>query len=258
MIPERRRQFLIDRLKEVHTLSISEVADELNVSQMTVRRDIRALESEGHVVSISGGVRSAERILSEPPFQAKMRAEIGYKRAIARAAAELVDDDRSLYLDAGTTVFQIAPLIATRKSLSIVTNDFSTCVLLMDYPGVQLFHTGGRVEHANRSSVGSFASVLLESFNFDIAFISTSSFDLEHGVTTPSESKIVVKRTAMAMASRKVLVVDSTKYGHVGIFKVADLESFDHVITDDRLGDDVERELVRRGVAVVRVAEEGR
>ena len=256
MIPEERRQFLLQRLEKKHTLSISELSKTLGVSSMTIRRDIKELERLGQVVAVSGGVRLTSRILKEPPYTSKLRTEIGYKRAIARESLKFVSEDQALFLDAGTTCFQIAQLLAGRTNLAVVTNDFSTAAVLMDHPAIELFHTGGRVDHANRSAVGMAAAAFIDTMNFDVAFISSSSWDVKHGLTTPDQAKVLAKRKAMAAASLNVLVGDSTKFGRFGKFKIADLKSFDYVITDNRLADKDAEEIHDLGVKLILVESE--
>lgn len=235
MIPDQRREHILKLLQERNVLSISELTSMLSVSHMTVRRDIQALENEGKVLSVTGGVRLAARLKSEPSYLAKAQLEVPAKRAIARAAAELVRENFTIYLDAGTTTLQMVPLLTDKAGLTVVTNDFNVVGHLMEYPNIELIHTGGVVSHADHSSVGQFTAEFLRRVNVDIAFVASSSWDLERGSTTPSEAKVVAKQELLRVASKSVLTVDSTKYGKFGTFTVARLEEFDLIITDDRL-----------------------
>ena len=233
MIPDQRREFLLKQLHQRTVLSVHELTGLLSVSHMTVRRDIAALEREGKVFSVPGGVRLASQLRAEPSYDAKSVTDLPNKKAMAREAASLIADGMTLYLDAGTTLLQMAPDLRDRD-LTVVTNDFNLTAALFD-SDVDLFHIGGRVEHRNRSTVGTLATGLLAQVNVDLAFISTSSWDRHRGSTTPSESKVVVKRAAMAAAATSVLVAGSDKYGTVGMYRVADLPEFDIVITDEGL-----------------------
>ena len=108
-------------------------------------------------------------------------------------------------------------------------------------------HTGGVLDHSNGSSIGPLAAATLRRLVVDIAFLSASSWDLERGVTTPSAPKIEVKRAAMEIASQRVLVTTSAKYGTYGTYRVASLDEFDVVVTDNGLSD----------AAVLRIRETG-
>lgn len=235
MIPEQRRDHILRLLHERNVLSIAELTTRLAVSHMTVRRDIQVLENEGKVLSVTGGVRLAARLKTEPSYLAKAQMEVPAKRAIARSAAELVRDNFTIYLDAGTTTLQMVPLLTGRAGLTVVTNDFNVIGHLLEYPDIELVHIGGLVDHANHAAVGHAAAEFLSRVNVDIAFVASSSWDADRGSTTPSDAKALLKQQVLRIASKSVLVVDSTKYGKFGTFRVARLEEFDLIITDDRL-----------------------
>lgn len=235
MIPDQRREHILKLLQERHILSINELTSMLSVSHMTVRRDIQALENDGKVLSVTGGVRLAARLKSEPSYLAKAQLEVPAKRAITRAAAELVRENFTIFLDAGTTTLQMVPMLTDKVGLTVITNDFNVVAHLMEYPNIDLIHTGGVVSHADHSSVGQFTADFLSKVNVDLAFIASSSWDVDRGSTTPSEPKVVAKQQLMRIASKSVLTVDSTKYGKFGTFRVARLEEFDLIVSDERL-----------------------
>lgn len=243
MIPSERRDFIYRYLHEYQTVSISSLVELMNVSHMTVRRDISALEEEGKVVSISGGVRLNNALHQELPWNEKARLHYQSKREIGRFAASLVEDGQVVYLDAGTTTFEIARVLGERFNLTIVTNDFSIIQYLINKPQLNLFHTGGKVDKRNHSSAGNIAVMMLKSLNIDVAFISTSSWDFEHGVSTPHEEKVLLKQTLLEISRRSVLVSDSSKFGKYGMFRVCALEQLDDIICDNHLPENIIKKL---------------
>lgn len=237
LIPDQRRELLVKHLRREGVLSVQQITQLFGVSHMTVRRDIAELESQGLVFSVPGGVRIANQLHSEPSFQTKSLVDQPAKRAMAEAAARLVQDGMTLYLDAGTTLLAMVPHLIERSELTVVTNDFGVVEQLFPVPEVTVIHVGGQVEPDNRSSVGRLAAATIGQLAFDVAFVSTSSWDLLRGVTTPSAAKVEVKQAAMAAASHSVLVAGSAKYGSFGMYKVAALSAFDTVITDAALSE---------------------
>ncbi len=235
MIPDQRREHILKLLQERHVLSINELTSMLSVSHMTVRRDIQALENDGKVLSVTGGVRLAARLKSEPSYLAKAQLEVPAKRAITRAAADLVRENFTIFLDSGTTTLQMVPMLTNKVGLTVITNDFNVVGHLLEYPNIDLIHAGGVVSHADHCSVGQFTADFLSKINVDLAFIASSSWDMARGSTTPSEPKVVAKQQLMRVASKSVLTVDSTKYGKFGTFRVARLAEFDLIISDERL-----------------------
>ncbi|GAB2811634.1 DeoR/GlpR family DNA-binding transcription regulator [Streptomyces daliensis] len=235
LIPDQRRELLVKHLRREGVLSVQQITQIFGVSHMTVRRDIAELERQGLVFSVPGGVRIASQVHSEPSFQAKSQVERSEKRAMAEEAARLVHSGMTVYLDAGTTMLSMVPLLAEHDELTVVTNDFGAVEQLFGARHLDVIHVGGQVEPDNHSSVGRLAAATVRQLAFDVAFISTSSWDLLRGVTTPSERKVEVKQAAMAAASTSVLVAGSSKYGTFGMYRVAALGAFDTVVTDTAL-----------------------
>ncbi|MCU4745436.1 MULTISPECIES: DeoR/GlpR family DNA-binding transcription regulator [Streptomyces] len=249
LIPDQRRELLIKLLRGHSVLSVHQLTELLGVSHMTVRRDIAALERQGRAVSVPGGVRIAGQLHHEPSFIDKSTMDQPAKLAIAARAGELLQDGTTVYLDAGTTCQALVPYIVRRQGMTVVTNDFTTANALMGNPDVEVIHTGGRIEHANRSTVGRLAAQTLTQLALDIAFVSTSSWDLQRGVTTPSSAKVEVKQAAMASASRSVLLTGSAKYGTFGMYRVAALSEFESIVTDEGLSPAARETLRAQGIA---------
>ena len=213
---------------------------------MTVRRDIRMLEEKGKVTSVSGGVKLNDALRQELPWSEKARLHHRHKREIGQFASSLVEDGQVVYLDAGTTTFEIARVLGER--LTIVTNDFSIMQYLMNKSQLNLYHTGGQVDKRNHSCVGNTAAMMLQTLNVDIAFISTSSWDIQHGVSTPHEEKVQIKQTLLDVARRCVLVSDSSKFGKYGMFRVCPLNQLHDIICDDQLPTDVVQRITEQNI----------
>lgn len=235
LIPDQRREAMLRQLRRDKVLSVHQLMESFGCSHMTIRRDIAALEEAGLVYPVPGGVRIASHLHSEPSHELKAEVEQPQKQAIARRAAQALQAGMSIYLDAGTTTLSIVPHVASLAGMTVVTNDFAIVHALSGATHVNVIHTGGQLDHANLSSVGPLAAATLSHMVLDVAFISASSWDLRRGVTTPSAPKIDVKRAAIEAASRAVLVSGSAKYGTVGLYRVAALDTFDLIVTDDGL-----------------------
>ncbi|MBE3639793.1 DeoR/GlpR family DNA-binding transcription regulator [Mangrovicoccus algicola] len=250
MIPAERQHFILSCLAQKDVVSIAELTERLGVSHMTVRRDIQTLERSGRVTSVTGGVRLSQRLDAELPHLAKSTLHAAEKRAIGQQAAALVKDGMVVYLDAGTTTLEIAHAIAAREGLTVVTNDFVIAGYLSAHARCTLYHSGGLVERDNQSCVGEAASEALGRFNYDIGFISTSSWTIS-GLSSPSEAKGPVKKAVVARARRSVFVSDSSKYGVVAAINVLPMEVFDTVVTDRRIEPDVAQAIREMGVEVI-------
>ncbi|RBW41533.1 DeoR/GlpR transcriptional regulator [Psychromonas sp. B3M02] len=251
MIPAERQRKILFMLKSQQVVSIVELADLLDVSHMTVRRDIEKLEKQGRVNSVSGGVQLTEVLHSELSRDMKIMQFSHQKEQIGKLAVDLISPNSTVYLDAGTTSLEVAHQLSNRGDLVIITNDFSIATLLMAHSSHEIYHTGGKADRDNQSTVGPKVADFLLDMNIDIAFISTSSWSLR-GLSTPNENKITVKR-AIAKVSKKVcLISDSSKYGKIATFHALDIEKIDLVLTDANLSDNATSDLQDKGVEVIR------
>jgi DeoR/GlpR family transcriptional regulator of sugar metabolism len=258
LIPEQRQAKLLQLLRDEGIVGTRILTDYLGVSHMTVRRDIAALEAEGRVVSVKGGVRlaGAGPIGAEPPRERLSRAvlELPRKTAIARFAAGVVADAMVIYLDAGTTCQALVPLLADRKDLTVVTNDFLIATSLFDLPNVEIIHTGGVVDRSSGSSSGRLAANTLAAINLDLFFMSTGAWSISRGVSSFSMDKVELKLAAMAASSECVLLADSTKYGAAAKFHVTPLAKLDMIVTDDQLPERTSSRITELGVELHTVA----
>jgi DeoR/GlpR family transcriptional regulator of sugar metabolism len=234
VIPVERHQQILALIADRGVVSINELTELLNVSHMTVRRDVQKLEEDGLLLSVSGGVRTPERLASEPSHQDKSVMFNQQKTAIGKLAARHIPLNSCIYLDAGTTTLSLARELASRDDLLIITNDFAITGFLIDNSQCRVIHTGGTLCRENRSCVGEAAAQSLRNLFIDIAFISSSSWSLR-GISTPNEDKVAVKRAAIEASSHHILLCDTSKYGRIATHLVTPLTAFNRVITDGDL-----------------------
>lgn len=252
LIPEQRRELIVKHLRREGVLSYRQLTDLLGVSHMTIRRDITVLEEAGRVLATPGGAKIASRLVAEPSRFEKARQDVAEKDGMARHAASLVTESMTIYLDAGTTIQAMRPHLEGIQDLTVVTNDLAIIAAFLDHPTADIIAIGGRVEKANQSTTGRLAALTLHELSIDIAFLSSSSWDLRRGVTTPTESKIAPKTAALESASETVLVAGSSKYGTFGRYRVLDLTDLDLIVTDAGLSDATANGIEELGVSVVR------
>ena len=250
MIPAERQKRLLTLVTEYDLISIAELVEIMQVSHMTVRRDIQKLEEQGKVVSVSGGVQLLQRLFSEPTHDDKSLLFQLQKQAIGEKATQLIGNSKTIYLDAGTTTLEIAHQIAKCNDLLVITNDFVIANFLIKEGHCELIHTGGYVCKENYSSVGELSAQFLRNISIDIAFVSTSSWNLK-GLTTPDEKKLAVKRAIVESSIKNILVTDSSKYGKVATFWIYGLDVFDTIVTDNELLDSVQKNIQNLNVELV-------
>ncbi|RIY33929.1 DeoR family transcriptional regulator [Psittacicella melopsittaci] len=249
MIPAARQKRILELINNQQIMSIAQLVEEIGVSHMTIRRDIKALEAMGQVVPVSGGVQLIERVIEEPTHDDKSFLNQEQKAAIGLKAAEYVPSRGTVFLDSGTTTREIARHIKNNEDLLVVTNDFEIARWLMRHGRCKLMHTGGTVNKDSYSAVGELAARFIKNISIDVAFVSTSAWSSE-GITTPDESKIIVKNAIIKSARSKILVVDSSKYGKIATFNVSDLSVFNLIISDKNLQKKSQDMIDKRGISI--------
>lgn len=252
MIPAERHRSILELLKDQEVISIKELKKRLQVSHMTIRRDISKLETEGRVLSVTGGVQLTEALKNEQSHDDKVFQNPSEKENIGQKASELIKENKVIYLDAGTTTLEIAKRITDYQDLTIITNDFVVANYLISNSECEVYHTGGKIDRANKSSIGAKAAQTIRGFNIDLAFISTSSWN-QRGISTPVEDKVVVKKSICDVANICCLVSDSSKYGKIASFHAVDMERFDQIITDNNLAQHTLEGLTQKGIDVLLV-----
>lgn len=233
----QRRQRLLALLRHHGALGTRELAQRLGVSEATVRRDLALLARQGLVLREHGGALLPE---AEPPYGEKLAKNREVKEAIARKALSLIPEGATVILDSGTTTLALARLLGGR-ALRVVALDLPVAQALAQGQ-TEVLLPGGRVRNGFYSLVGSWTEEALEGVRADLFFLGADAFDLE-GVTNHTFEEAAVKRKAMAVSRRTVLLADSSKWGKRAPAFVAPLTALERVVTD--LKDPGLRALVR-------------
>jgi len=221
-----RRQTLLDLLRQHGGLSTRDLARRLGVSEATVRRDLAFLARQGLLQREHGGALLPE---AEPPYALKLGRNREAKEAIARKALEFVAEGSTVILDSGTTILALARLLAGRPLKAVVLDVPLAQTLAQGETEVHL--VGGRARNGFYSLVGSWTEELLSRVRADLFFLAADAFD-EEGVTNHTLEEAAVKRAAMRVSRRTVLLADRSKWGRRAPAFVAPLEALDRVITD--------------------------
>jgi len=174
------------------------------------------------------------------------------KNAIARAAAELVQNGDVIMIEAGTTTALIARYLAEKQDVHIVTNSILVFSYARMYPNLEVTMAGGEFRRATESTVGPVAIETIGRFNVRLSFVGTDGFSIERGMTTHLIEGAEIVKTMKERAQTTVLVADSSKYGKYGFINVLPLSAMDMIITDNFLDVKVESELSEAGINIIK------
>ncbi len=240
MLASQRHEMIVEIVHQQGTVRVRDLATTLEVSEMTVRRDLETLAGQGRIDKVHGGATVADRrSTAEPGFEAKQRRQEAEKAAIARAAVELVRPGASIGLTAGTTTWTLATHLVAVEALTIVTN--SPLVAQVGYAAqradLTVVLTGG-VRTPSDALVGPVATTTLSSLHLDVVFMGVHGMDTGHGYSTPNLAEAEVNRAFVAATDNLVVVADHTKWRTPGLAKVAELDAASLVVSDHGLADE--------------------
>ena len=244
-----REKVILDRLSENGTVSVGVLARDLELSEVTIRGNLKNLEEKGWINRKSGRAAAA---LHRDIFE-RQRIYLTQKNAIARAAAALVQDGDVIMIEAGTTTALIIRYLAGKQDIHIVTNSTLVISYARMYPNLRITMTGGEFRRATESLVGPIALEAINRLNVRFAFVGTDGFTLERGMTTHLLEGAEIVKVMKSHAETTVLTADSSKYGKIGFSNVLPLSAMDMVLTDSDLSDQAEAELKEAGINIKKV-----
>jgi DeoR/GlpR family transcriptional regulator of sugar metabolism len=234
MLARQRQERILDQLRRHGGVRVSELVRLLDVSDMTVRRDIETLARRGLLERVHGGATAlGGRSSEEPGFAAKSELAREQKLAIARAAAELVGDGESVAISAGTTTLAVARELLRRTDLTVVTNSPPVADLMHDpaRPDRTVILVGG-VRTPSNALVGPVAVAALRTLHVDTLLLGVHGVTEHAGLTTPNLLEGETSRALVASARRVVVTADHSKWGVVGLATIAELDRVDVLVTD--------------------------
>jgi DeoR/GlpR family transcriptional regulator of sugar metabolism len=248
MLARQRQERILETVRAHGGVRVSDLVGLLNVSEMTVRRDIATLAGRGLVARVHGGATALDgRSADEPGFQAKSGMALREKAAIAGVAASLVEPGDSVALSAGTTTYAVAGALLGVADLTVVTNSL---------PAARLLHERGRrdrtvvltggVPTPSDALVGPVAIGALSGLHVDWLFLGVHGIDEHAGLTTPNLVESDTDRALVNAARQVVVVADSSKWRIVGLSSIASLSEVDVLVMDSGLPEQARRELGAR------------
>lgn len=248
MLAAMRQARILEEVKRAGGVRVSELAQLLGVSDMTVRRDLETLAKQGLIAKVHGGATTVELgSTDEPGFEAKSVREPLEKEAIAARAAALIQPGTAVALTAGTTTWTLARHLREIPHLTVVTNSVNIAEVLYkhDRADLTVVLTGG-VRTPSDALVGGVAVSTIRSLHFDVVVMGVHGIDARAGLTTPNLTEAETNRAFAEAARRLVVVADHTKWGVIGLSQIAPIDAVDTFITDDLISSEGRAVLAER------------
>lgn len=236
MLTEERKEFILKTLNQCGFVKSTTLAEELATSLSTIRRDLQELEDEGLIQRIHGGAKTITPLLQEETMSEKASKNIAAKRQIAALAIDEIKPNDVIFIDAGTTTFEMIPLLKDR-SVTVVTNSVIHASALAEEK-ITTIILGGMIKKDTQAIVTTTAFEQLQHFRFDKSFVGVNSIT-HFGYATPDIEEAQMKQLAINHSQKRYILGDSTKFTHSSFVKFADLD--EAIILTDELPSDCEK-----------------
>ncbi len=233
-----RHHALLDILKEQNFATVSELSQKLYISEITVRRDLKYLESQGLVHRSHGGALPANIINHDVSYAFGVITNTAQKQKIAQKAVSLVDDGATIFLDASSSSRMMIPHLTLLKEIFIFTHGLENALLSANY-GIKTFCIGGKVNSLTTSCVGVTTLKMLEDIHPDYCFFSSRGLSEDGLVTHHAEDKSQILKTVIRQSRKKYLLCDHTKAGIISTYTICRADDLDGVIIDQEFPFDI-------------------
>jgi len=250
IVSEDRIAFILREIEDRGSVSLVDLAQRLEVSVMTIRRDLIDLEKEGLLRRVHGGAVSARGRSFEPSLVLRQGENQDAKEAIGSTAADLVADGDSIALDIGTTTLALANHLIGRHNLTVITPSLNIASLLVNQPDIRVILPGGIVRHGELSLTGDLARRAFEGLFVDRLFLGVAAIDAQAGLSEYNWDDALVKQAMIGSAKEVIVLADATKFEKVAFARVARLKAIHQLVTDRMPAAPLRKALEKEGVVI--------
>ena len=249
-----RHKYILDKLNEYGFIRITDVAEELGVTKVTIRNDVKILEGKGLLYKVHGSARLANPHIADRDLETKSHLNREAKQRIAARAVELISEGDSIMISAGSTAYALAEAIYNTMPqgvLNVVTPFLKVSELLCELDGIRVEQLGGRIHHKSCATLGENAGLTLGKMVCSKFFVGVDGVDLDFGITTSTIEEAQLSHKMMAASSKTVVLADSSKFGQRGFGHIAALEEVDIIITDDGITNEMREVIENAGIELI-------
>jgi len=227
-----RHEYILRKLKENNKVSIADLCEEMDVSNVTIRKDLKVLEDKNLLFRIKGGASMNNPYAIDQPILVKETINSDEKNRIARAAVEIIENNDSILISSGTTAYAVARHLSPAHRLTVITPALKVALELCNKPNIEVLQLGGLIRQHSSSVAGQYAMRILDDVSCGIFFLGVDGIDLEFGITISNLIEATLNQKMLQTSQKVVVIADSTKFGRRGLGKVCNLEDVDYIITD--------------------------
>lgn len=251
MLKEERHKIILDRIRDDGQVTVARLSELLDVSEVTIRRDLRDLDERGKLQRAHGGAVATRRAPPEAPVVGRMDQARAFKECIGQCTASLIGDGEAVFIGSGSTAAYVARHLVDRENLTVVTNALTVANELATAQGVTVVMTGGMMRRSELSLVGHITELALHEVRVDKVILGIRAISLEAGLTNDYLPEVMTDRTIIDMAPQLIAVADHTKFNTRAAAYIAPVARITTLVTDDGISVDTVAALEAMGVEVI-------
>lgn len=244
-----RHKAILELLREIGNVDVGDLSQRLQVSAVTIRKDLDMLEEKNLLYRIHGGAVLSDPYIATRKVSEKEKLHPEVKRRIGQEAVELLAPQDALIIASGTTVQAFARCIPNMK-MTVITSGMNVAMELLDKPDIEIIQLGGIIRHSSASVVSEYAINMLGNFTCSKLFLGVDGIDPEYGLSTTHLQEACLNRAMIGAATKTIVLADSSKFGRRGFSKICDMGDIDQVITDSGVPHKMLKIMEEQGIKV--------
>ncbi len=246
-----RHKYILDTLKKDGFIKVADLAKSLEVTSVTIRKDLKYLEEKKLLYRTHGSASPINPLASDLNVMEKEKMKKDEKRRIAFAACNLIEENDSIIIASGSTVYTFAENIKPINHLTVVTASLKVSILLNEMNNVDILQLGGTVRKNSCSVVGDYTSRFFEDITCSKLFLGVDGIDPEHGITNSNIEEAQLNKRMMGASLRTIILADSSKFGRRGFGKICNLDQVDVIITDSGISESMAKIIEESGIELI-------
>jgi DeoR family transcriptional regulator of aga operon len=232
-----RHLFILNALQKEGFVKVTDLSASLKVTTATIRNDLKYLEERQLLFRTHGSASAKNPHTIDLTLNEKEKINISEKRRIAQVASSLIEDDDSIIIGAGSTVFALAEQIRPANRLTVVTASLKASVLLNEHPNINVIQLGGMMRKNSVSVIGEYTSTFFDDITCTKVFLGVDGIDVEYGITNSNIEEAQLNKRMIDAALKTVILADSSKFGKRGFGRICGLDRVDIIVTDTGITD---------------------
>lgn len=251
MTREERHEIIIAELKKRESVGVAELSALLDVSSVTIRKDLNELEHESKLYRSHGKAILINPYINNRSVNEKEKLATEEKMIIGREGAAMISHDDSIIIASGTTMHALARNIKPTHKLTVISASTVVSEILASQEAIDIIQLGGTLRHSSNSVVGKYAESILPNFCCSKLFLGVDGIDLDYGITTTDLREADLNREMMKIAQKVIVLADSSKFRRRGFSKICDMDEVDIIITDEGIPQKIASRLEEMGVKLI-------